>query len=61
MSIEKQTPPTDKLAFCLMLNILDLVKDSGANQREAKAALSAASAMLSELNLHGKPTMVVQT
>jgi Tfp pilus assembly protein PilX len=51
----------EKLAICLMFKILDLLKESGANQREALSALRAAEAMLPETELQVAPTMVVET
>jgi hypothetical protein len=50
-----------KLAVVLMLRILDLVMESGANQREAASALRAAEAMLPEVELKGAPTVVIET
>jgi hypothetical protein len=41
----------EKLAFVLLEKILELVKSSGANRREASSALRAAEAMLSEIDL----------
>jgi hypothetical protein len=48
----------EKLSFCLMLKILDIVKESGANLTEAECALTGAKAMLPDLDLKAKPTMV---
>jgi hypothetical protein len=51
----------DKLPFVLMLKVLEVVSDSGANQTEARCALQAALAMLREVNLESKPTLTIQT
>jgi hypothetical protein len=50
-----------KLAVVLMFRILEVVKESGANQREATSALRAAEAMLPEVPLAIAPTMEVWT
>jgi hypothetical protein len=51
----------ERLSLCLMLKILDLVKESGANLTEADCALAGAMAMLPDCDLPTKPTMVIQT
>ena len=51
----------EKLAVVLMLKLLETVKESGANRTEAKCALEGAAAMLPELDLEVKPTLVHQT
>lgn len=45
----------EKLAVCLMLKILEMVKESGASRTEAEAALRAAEAMVPDLDLSVKP------
>jgi hypothetical protein len=42
---------TERVAVVLMVRILDLIRESGANGPEAISALSAATAMLPELKL----------
>ena len=49
------------LSIVLMEKILDLVKASGANQREAICALRAAEAMIPESGLRSASTMVIET
>jgi hypothetical protein len=51
----------DKLAFLLMLKVLQVVQESGANATEAECALEAARAMLPEAKLKQKPTIEIQT
>jgi hypothetical protein len=51
---------TEKLSFVLMVKLLEVVRDSGANQREARAALNAAEAMLSDLDLE-PASLVIET
>jgi hypothetical protein len=51
----------EKLAFVLMMKILDVVSHSGANEREARSALSAAEAMLPEVDLQAAPTLTIET
>ena len=51
----------EKLALVLMGKILDLIKESGANQREALSAIRAAEAMVPEMELDFAPTMEIQT
>jgi hypothetical protein len=51
----------EKLAFVLMLKILDLVKDSGANRTEALCAIRGCESMLPDLDLPVKPSMVIET
>ena len=55
------TKPPDKLAVVLMFRILNVVKESGANQREAASALRAAEGMLPEVELGSAPTLVIET
>ena len=50
-----------KLAFVLMMKILEMVKDSGATDREALSALKAAEAMIPEMALDQSPQMVIET
>jgi hypothetical protein len=45
----------------LMLKILEVVKASGANAREAQSALRGAEAMIPELGLQDHPTLVIET
>ncbi len=52
---------TDSVAFALMKEILGIVKDSGADQTEAQCAIQAAAAMLPDLSLETKPTLMIQT
>jgi hypothetical protein len=49
------------IAFLLMLKILEVVKESGANSREAQSALRAAEAMLPEANLRTASALTVET
>jgi hypothetical protein len=42
----------------LLANILEMIRSSGANDIEAKCALEAAIAVLPEMGLERKPTMV---
>ena len=51
----------ENLAMVLMAKILDLVKASGANEREAICALRAAEAMIPESGLGLASTMVIET
>ena len=48
-----------KIAVVLMFRILEVVKDSGANQREAVSAIRAAEAMLPEVELETAPSLVI--
>ena len=48
-----------KIAPVLMFWILELVRESGANRREALSALRAAEAMLPEVELEVAPTLVI--
>ena len=45
----------EKLSFALLLKILEVVKESGANKTEAECALRAAESMLPDLGLQVKP------
>lgn len=47
------------LAFVLMDKILEIIKESGANDREASAALAGASAMLTEIQLESAPALTI--
>jgi len=49
----------DRLAFFLMVQLLEVVKEAGANREEALCAIRAAEAMLPDLDLPVKPTMVL--
>jgi hypothetical protein len=49
------------VSLILMERILDLVRESGANQREAESAIKAALAMLPEMDLEIAPTFVIET
>ncbi len=49
-----------RLSFVLMGQILELVKESGANRREALCALRAAEAMIPEIDLE-PATLEIQT
>jgi hypothetical protein len=49
----------EKVSILLMFQILDLIKESGANGNEAQAALGAATAMITELGLPVKPSIVI--
>ncbi len=51
----------DKLAFVLMEKIIGLIKDSGANRREALSAVRAVEAMLPEVELETATTMDLET
>lgn len=44
-----------------MLKILEVIEESGANQTEAECALGGAMAMLPEIELETKATLVIQT
>lgn len=48
----------EKLSVCLMLKILEVVKESGANKTEAECAIDGARALLPELDLEIKPMAV---
>jgi hypothetical protein len=50
-----------KLVFAVFLNVLEMLKNSGANANEALCALRAAEAMIPELDLPLKPTAVIET
>lgn len=50
----------EKLAFVLAVKILELIKESGANQTEAKCALQVAEAMIPEADLQVKPSGIYQ-
>ena len=50
-----------KLTVVLTFRILETVRESGANQREAQSALRAAEALLPEVELKTAPTLVVET
>jgi hypothetical protein len=50
----------EKASFLLMLQILDLIRQSGANQREALCALRAAEAMIPEADLEQAPQVVIE-
>src|SRR2546430_534365 len=52
---------TSKLAFRLMMSILEVIKESGAKREEAIAALQAAEAMLPEIELSNRPDIFIQT
>jgi hypothetical protein len=43
-----------------MLRIVELIRDSAANATEAECALAGARAMLPELDLRVKPTVVIE-
>jgi hypothetical protein len=47
----------EKLSYQLMLKILDVIKESGANRTEAECAIDGARAMLPECDLEIKPMM----
>ncbi len=49
------------LAVVLMFRIIDVVKESGANRREAESAIRAAEAMLPEVGLKSAPSLVIET
>jgi hypothetical protein len=51
----------ERLSFCLMLKLLELVKESGANLTEAECALAGATAMLPDLDLQVKPTLIINS
>jgi hypothetical protein len=51
----------EKASFLLMLQVLDLIRESGVNQREAHCALKAAEAMTPEADLEVAPTLVIET
>ncbi len=50
------TADKDTLTIILLRKILDVVKESGANVTEANCALTAAAALVPDLNLQVKPT-----
>jgi hypothetical protein len=50
----------EKVAFILMERIASLIRESGANQREAGCALRAAEAMLPEMDLPVAPALVIE-
>ena len=48
----------DKLAFKLMVSIVELVRNSGVSRQEAVAAIRATEAMVTEMELSERPTFV---
>lgn len=50
-----------RVSFVLMLQILKLIQESGANDQEARCALMAAEAMRPELDLRTKATIAIQS
>jgi hypothetical protein len=57
MAENKQTQ--DTLAFLLIRKVLEVIKESGANQTEATCALNAAVALIPDLGLQPKPSLVI--
>jgi hypothetical protein len=51
----------EKLAIVLMLKILEAVRASGANERNALAALRGAEAMVPEADLEKAPLLAIET
>jgi C4-dicarboxylate transporter len=51
----------DKLAFKLMVSIVELVRNSGVSRQEAVAAIRATEAMVTEMELSERPTFEIQT
>ena len=51
----------DCMSFRLMKLIVSLIEESGAREEEAIAALKASEAMVREIGLQKKATLVIQT
>ena len=49
----------NSVGYALLARILEVVRESGANEIEALCAVRGAEAMLPELNLRKKPSMVI--
>ena len=51
----------EKMSFILLEKILEAVKESGANLREAQSALRAAEAMIPEVGLEVPATVTIDS